>query len=102
MTGNTNSDNKNQDIFLYYESTLTLGNNLSSEYPTMKVSQSFNTASSIGIVLSPTSGTTYPTTQQLFTLEDGVSVFNWVNNFTVIGEDGSSYTLDNNGNISKQ
>lgn len=111
MTDNTNSDNKNQDIFLYYASTLTLGdtvsipslyNNFSSEYPTMRVSQSFNSASSVGIVLSPASGTTYPTTCQLFTLEDGASVFSWVDNFTISGEDGSQYTISDYGTIQKQ
>lgn len=113
MSANTIANNKNQDIFLYYQSSLTFDgtvdisnvyyNFATTTYPKLMVLSNFNQTSSVGITLSPSSGVTYPASLQLFTLEDGVDKFNWVNNFSIQTEDGTTtYVLSNDGLITKQ
>lgn len=113
MSANTIANNKNQDIFLYYQSSLTFDgtvdisnvyyNFATTTYPKLMVLSNFNQTSSVGITLSPSSGVTYPDSLQLFTLEDGVDAFNWVNNFSIQTEDGTTtYVLSNYGLITKQ
>ena len=113
MSANTIANNKNQDIFLYYQSSLTFDgtvdisnvyyNFATTTYPKLMVLSNFNQTSSVGITLSPSSGVTYPNSLQLFTLEDGVDSFNWVNNFSIQTEDGTTtYVLSNYGLITKQ
>ena len=111
MSNNIISNGENQDIFLYFESSLTLTGHVSihglhynfasSAYPTLQVISPLDKGSDVSIIMSPSSGVDYPQNLQLFTLEDGIDVFTSVNNFTVTGEDGSQYTLNDYGLINK-
>ena len=111
MSNNIISNGENQDIFLYFESSLALTGHVSihglhynfasSAYPTLQVISPLDKGSEVSIIMSPSSGVDYPQNLQLFTLEDGIDVFTSVNNFTVTGEDGSQYTLNDYGLINK-
>lgn len=113
MSGNTQgASNDSQDIYFLKTNDLILTGNVSiqslyynfsnGQFPKLKVVAPFESSSSVSIILSPDStNADYPSSHQLFTLADGVSEFSWVSNFTITGADGSSYSLSDDGVISK-
>lgn len=103
FSGNTSGTSGAKDIYLYYNGTLTLDNsfsaeeihfNATSETPVLRLEEHFNSDSQVSITVS-----FYTTLTGIPVITKNGYTGDLNDLFTIVGSDGTSYSLDEEGKI---